>query len=98
MNDCIWKIFKSDGFFGLYRGFNVSVQGIIIYRATYFGFYDTTRGMLSDPKSTPLYMNFIIAEVQILFLFLSQMYTEYKRGDEYNNFFFFNYASIILRR
>ncbi|XP_012523085.1 ADP,ATP carrier protein-like [Monomorium pharaonis] len=63
INDCILKIFKSDGFLGLYRGFNVSVQGIIIYRATYFGFYDTMRGMLSDPKSTPLYMNFIIAEI-----------------------------------
>ena len=58
------KIFKSDGFVGLYRGFNVSVQGIVIYRATYFGCYDTVRGMLSDPKSTPLYMNFIIAEVK----------------------------------
>ncbi|KAG5319636.1 ADT protein, partial [Pseudoatta argentina] len=63
INDCIMKIFKSDGFFGLYRGFNVSVQGIIIYRAMYFGFYDTVRGILSDPKSTPLYMNFIIAEI-----------------------------------
>jgi len=64
INDCIKKVFKSDGFFGLYRGFNVSVQGIIIYRAAYFGLYDTTKGMLSDPKSTPLYMNFIIAEVK----------------------------------
>ncbi|KAG5313306.1 PREDICTED: ADP,ATP carrier protein-like [Acromyrmex echinatior] len=63
INDCIMKIFKSDGFIGLYRGFNVSVQGIVIYRATYFGFYDTVRGMLADPKSTPLYMNFIIAEI-----------------------------------
>ncbi|XP_077271246.1 ADP,ATP carrier protein-like [Temnothorax americanus] len=63
ITDCILKIFKSDGFFGLYRGFNVSVQGIVIYRATYFGFYDTMKGMLSDPKSTPLYMNFIIAEI-----------------------------------
>ncbi|XP_011161425.1 ADP,ATP carrier protein-like [Solenopsis invicta] len=63
ITDCILKIFKSDGVLGLYRGFNVSVQGIIIYRAAYFGFYDTTRGMLADPKSTPLYMNFIIAEI-----------------------------------
>ncbi|XP_011872181.1 PREDICTED: ADP,ATP carrier protein-like [Vollenhovia emeryi] len=63
IRDCIVKIFKSDGFLGLYRGFSVSVQGIVIYRATYFGFYDTMTGMLSDPKSTPLYMNFIIAEI-----------------------------------
>lgn len=63
ISDCILKIFESDGLLGLYRGFNVSVQGIIIYRATYFGFYDTVKGTLTDPKSTPLYMNFIIAEV-----------------------------------
>lgn len=63
INDCILKIFKSDGLLGLYRGFNVSVQGIVIYRAAYFGFYDTLRGTLSDPKGTPLYVNFIIAEI-----------------------------------
>ncbi|XP_011646185.1 ADP,ATP carrier protein-like [Pogonomyrmex barbatus] len=63
ITDCIFKIFKSDGFIGLYRGFNVSVQGIIIYRATYFGLYDTMRGTLSDPKSLPLYVNFMIAEL-----------------------------------
>ncbi|KAH0945130.1 hypothetical protein HN011_002208 [Eciton burchellii] len=63
INDCIIKIFKSDGFLGLYRGFVVSVQGIIIYRAAYFGFYDTMKDALPDPKSTPLYINFMIAQV-----------------------------------
>ncbi|XP_076649582.1 ADP,ATP carrier protein-like [Halictus rubicundus] len=63
MGDCLLKVFKSDGLMGLYRGFNVSVQGIIIYRAAYFGFYDTFRGMLPDPKNTPLYINFLIAQV-----------------------------------
>ncbi|XP_046739181.1 ADP,ATP carrier protein-like [Diprion similis] len=62
MMDCMIKIFKSDGPIGLYRGFNVSVQGIIMYRASYFGFYDSARSMLPDPKSTPLYINFCIAE------------------------------------
>jgi solute carrier family 25 (adenine nucleotide translocator) protein 4/5/6/31 len=28
---------------GLYRGFFVSVQGIIIYRAAYFGMFDTAK-------------------------------------------------------
>jgi len=44
LGDCIMKIFKSDGLRGLYQGFNVSVQGIIIYRAAYFGIYDTAKG------------------------------------------------------
>ncbi|KAI4481316.1 hypothetical protein M0804_009436 [Polistes exclamans] len=62
MGDCLVKVFKTDGLFGLYRGFNVSVQGIIIYRAAYFGLYDTAQGFFSDPKATPLYVNFLIAQ------------------------------------
>ncbi|KAJ8959910.1 hypothetical protein NQ317_010734 [Molorchus minor] len=50
LGNCLAKIFKSDGLIGLYRGFGVSVQGIIIYRAAFFGFYDTAKGILPDPK------------------------------------------------
>ncbi|XP_067640139.1 ADP,ATP carrier protein [Eurosta solidaginis] len=63
LGNCLAKTFKSDGLIGLYRGFGVSVQGIIIYRAAYFGFYDTARGMLPDPKNTPLYISWAIAQV-----------------------------------
>ncbi|KAL0280457.1 UNVERIFIED_CONTAM: hypothetical protein PYX00_001738 [Menopon gallinae] len=61
--DCILKIFKSDGIIGLYRGFIVSVQGIIVYRAAYFGLFDTAKGMLPDPKTTPFYISFVIAQI-----------------------------------
>ncbi|CAG2113260.1 unnamed protein product, partial [Medioppia subpectinata] len=61
--DCLTKVFKSDGYMGLYRGFSVSVQGIIIYRAAYFGMFDTCKGMLPDPKNSPWYISFAIAEV-----------------------------------
>jgi solute carrier family 25 (adenine nucleotide translocator) protein 4/5/6/31 len=61
--DCIKKTVKSDGIVGLYRGFNVSVQGIIIYRAAYFGCYDTIRGSMPDPKKSPFILNFAIAQV-----------------------------------
>lgn len=60
--DCLKKTVKSDGVIGLYRGFMVSVQGIIIYRATYFGFFDTAKGMLPDPKNTPFLISFAIAQ------------------------------------
>lgn len=63
LGNCLVKIFKHDGIVGLYRGFGVSVQGIIIYRAAYFGFYDTARGMLPDPKNTPIYISWAIAQV-----------------------------------
>lgn len=46
LGDCLVKITKSDGIKGLYQGFSVSVQGIIIYRAAYFGIYDTAKGEL----------------------------------------------------
>ncbi|EFA07039.1 ADP,ATP carrier protein 1 [Tribolium castaneum] len=63
MVDCIVKTFQTDGLIGLYRGFFVSVQGIIIYRASYFGFFDTAKGMLPDPKNTPFLLSFVIAQV-----------------------------------
>jgi len=62
LGNCLTKIFKSDGLMGLYRGFFVSVQGIIIYRAAYFGFFDTAKGMLPDPKNTPLVISWMIAQ------------------------------------
>jgi solute carrier family 25 (adenine nucleotide translocator) protein 4/5/6/31 len=63
LTNCIMKTFRSDGLKGLYQGFGVSVQGIIIYRASYFGLFDTCKGMLPDPKNTPLIVSFIIAQI-----------------------------------
>jgi len=62
LGNCLTKIFKSDGLGVLYRGFGVSVQGIIIYRAAFFGFYDTAKGILPDPKNTPLVVSWAIAQ------------------------------------
>lgn len=63
LGDCLKKIFKSDGLIGLYRGFGVSVQGIIIYRASYFGCFDTAKGMLPDPKTAGFLLSWAIAQV-----------------------------------
>lgn len=63
LGNCLAKIYKADGLGGLYRGFGVSVQGIIIYRAAFFGIYDTAKGMLPDPKNTPLVISWAIAQV-----------------------------------
>lgn len=62
LGNCLAKIYKADGLGGLYRGFGVSVQGIIIYRAAFFGIYDTAKGMLPDPKNTPLVISWAIAQ------------------------------------
>ncbi|XP_065353111.1 ADP,ATP carrier protein-like [Cloeon dipterum] len=63
LGDCLAKVFKSDGMGGLYKGFGVSLQGIIINRAAYFGFFDTAKGMLPDPKNTPFLVSWAIAQV-----------------------------------
>ncbi|KAK2119524.1 hypothetical protein P7K49_000910 [Saguinus oedipus] len=62
LGNCLVKIYKSDGIKGLYQGFNVSVQGIIIYRAAHFGIYDTAKGMLPDPKNTHILISWMIAQ------------------------------------
>lgn len=74
LGNCLTKIFKADGIVGLYRGFGVSVQGIIIYRASYFGFYDTARGMLPDPKKTPFLVSWGIAQVKTIRLCISLLF------------------------
>jgi len=57
--DCLVKIFKADGLKGLYRGFGVSVQGIIIYRAAFFGLYDTAKGIIAP---TNILFSWMIAQ------------------------------------
>ncbi|GBG72485.1 hypothetical protein CBR_g12060 [Chara braunii] len=60
---CLSSIFKTDGFFGLYRGFGVSVQGIFMYRAAFFGGFDTAKGLLfQDPENTPLMHKWMVAQ------------------------------------
>lgn len=44
--DCLSKMLKSDGPVGLYRGFGISVVGIIAYRASYFGMFDTGKSIM----------------------------------------------------
>lgn len=63
LGDCLTKVFKADGITGLYKGFGVSVQGIIIYRASYFGCFDTAKGMLPDPKAAGFLVSWAIAQV-----------------------------------
>jgi solute carrier family 25 (adenine nucleotide translocator) protein 4/5/6/31 len=61
--DCITKIYKSDGIKGLYGGFGVSVGGIIVYRAAFFGGYDTLRDIaLRDPKNAPVWQKWLVAQ------------------------------------
>jgi solute carrier family 25 (adenine nucleotide translocator) protein 4/5/6/31 len=46
--DCLKKVATSDGPQGLYRGFGISVVGIIAYRAAYFGMFDSGKVLLFE--------------------------------------------------
>lgn len=59
--DCLVKIGKSDGIAGLYRGMVISIIGIIPYRASYFGLFDTGKRMIPAVNQNVLY-KFIFAQ------------------------------------
>ncbi|KAH8741137.1 mitochondrial ADP/ATP-transporter [Cryptosporidium ryanae] len=63
MIDCMRKVSKRTGIKSLYNGFLVSIQGIFVYRAAYFGLYDTTKEILfkNSRKDNILY-KWIIAQ------------------------------------
>jgi solute carrier family 25 (adenine nucleotide translocator) protein 4/5/6/31 len=46
--DVYKKTYASDGIQGLYRGFNISCVGIIVYRGLYFGLYDSLKPILPE--------------------------------------------------
>jgi len=61
--DCIMKVASRGGPLALYQGFNVSVQGIIVYRGAYFGLYDTGKGVLfPDDKNATILYKWMIAQ------------------------------------
>jgi len=63
LNHCIKTIYSRDGFSGLYKGFGVSVMGIVVYRAAFFGGFDTAKHMLlKDPKNAPILYSWLIAQ------------------------------------
>lgn len=63
LNNCISTVYKQNGLRGLYGGFGVSVGGIIVYRAAFFGGFDTAKGMLlKDPKNAPILYTWLIAQ------------------------------------
>jgi len=63
LGDVIRKVHKADGVKGLYNGFGVSVVGIIVYRAAFFGAFDTAKTvLLKDPENTNVFVKWAIAQ------------------------------------
>lgn len=61
--DCLKKTAARGGPMALYQGFGVSVQGIIVYRGAYFGFYDTAKGVLfKDERNANIIAKWAVAQ------------------------------------
>jgi len=58
--DVYRKTLKSDGLAGLYRGFNISCVGIIVYRGLYFGMYDSLKPALPAQYKDNFLVNFAL--------------------------------------
>lgn len=62
--DCLKKVALADGPQGLYKGFGISVIGIVAYRASYFGCFDTGKAVLfPDMKKASPVALFAFAQV-----------------------------------
>ena len=47
--DCLKKTVKTEGIAGLYKGFDITLISIFIYRGLYFGTFDTGKILLLSP-------------------------------------------------
>lgn len=55
--DCVIRVVKAEGVSGVYRGMQVAIPGFMIYRAFYFGLYDSW----TYSKTAPMWQLFIMA-------------------------------------
>lgn len=58
--DVYRKTLATDGIAGLYRGFNISCVGIIVYRGLYFGMYDSMKPLLPKELQTSFVASFLL--------------------------------------
>lgn len=67
--DCVAKTYSSDGIVGLYRGLNISLAGIFVYRALYFGTYDSGKKWVfgDDPRKSNIFAKFFFAQFCVTF-------------------------------
>ncbi|CAI5452055.1 unnamed protein product [Caenorhabditis angaria] len=67
MFDCARKIIKADGIRGLYKGLIVSLQYMCIYRASYYGLFDTAVPYMAlDGKKLSFTGAFLVGQVVTL--------------------------------
>lgn len=58
--DVYKKTLASDGISGLYRGFNISCVGIVVYRGLYFGLFDSLKVVLPNSVKDSMVVKFFL--------------------------------------
>lgn len=58
--DVYKKTLQTDGIAGLYRGFNISCLGIIVYRGLYFGMYDSIKPLMPKHLQSSFMASFLL--------------------------------------
>uniref|UniRef100_A0A7E5A078 ADP/ATP translocase n=1 Tax=Panagrellus redivivus TaxID=6233 RepID=A0A7E5A078_PANRE len=67
IGECMSKIYSKDGIGGLYRGFIVSLQFVVVSRAIFFGLFDTLRcTSVTDPKNLSFVATWCLAQTCIV--------------------------------
>ena len=61
LSDCLTKVAAADGLGGLWRGFSVSLAGVVVYRAAFFGGYEAAKGALLS-RDSPLAATWAVAQ------------------------------------
>ena len=67
LGDCVSKTYKEGGIKALYKGFNISVAGIIPYRAVYFGGYDTLKRIFKIDNNTSFFFKWLVSQSNTIF-------------------------------
>lgn len=65
IGDCLKFIYKTDGVRGLYRGAEMAVFGIFLYRGLYFGVYDSGK-VFAIKKKDPIYKKLLFAQACVI--------------------------------
>lgn len=68
---CVLKVQSIDGIKGLYNGYGISVTGVCLYRALYFGLFDIVKKLWAsqplpgshDTPKPPFLVGLILAQV-----------------------------------
>jgi solute carrier family 25 (adenine nucleotide translocator) protein 4/5/6/31 len=61
--DCLSKTFRREGISGIYAGFGISLAGAMIFKALYFGTYDSIKHSY-QLEDASVFIRFVIAQVK----------------------------------